>query len=64
MIIHNIGFDTMGSFDHISTATHMGIHAIFHPMPADLAEVNTGARIRATTAGRMPLKMDVSVGLK
>lgn len=41
----------------------MGIHAVRQVILADLAEVITGAMIRATTAGRIPLNMAESVTL-
>ena len=39
-------------------ATRRGIQTVFHPIFAALAEVSTGAMIRATTAGRIPIKID------
>ena len=47
----------------MSSATAMGMMTVRQVMPAARAVVITGATIRATTAGRMPLKMLVSVAL-
>ena len=41
----------------------MGIQTVWRVTLADLAMLNVGAAIRATTAGRMPLKMRSTVGL-
>lgn len=41
----------------ISKAETMGIHILYLQIFADLAMLNVGAAMRATTAGRMPLKM-------
>ena len=62
--MYSIGFDTTGNFDHMRRATAAGIHAVFHPIPAERAVVITGATINATTAGRMPLKIAVRVGFE
>lgn len=50
-------------FDQMSREIAIGIQAFFHDIFADFAVVNTGDRISATTAGRIPLKMRVSVSL-
>ena len=42
----------------IIRATMNGIHTVFHFRLADFADVITGAMIRATTAGRIPMKME------
>ena len=63
MHMNMIGLEIIGNFDHISKATTTGIHAVDHPILAALAEVMTGAIISATTAGRIPLKIAVNVGL-
>ena len=47
----------------MSKATATGMSTVLRLMPADLAVVITGAIISATTAGRMPLKIAVRVGL-
>lgn len=57
-----MGFDTTGQPDHISNATAMGIMAVRHVIFAALADVITGATIKATTAGRIPLKMALTCG--
>lgn len=41
----------------ISRAETMGIHILYRLILADFAMLNVGAAIKATTAGRMPLKM-------
>ena len=61
--MYRMGFDTTGHLLHMNKATAAGIHAVFQPMPAERAVVNTGAIISATTTGLMPLKMAESVGL-
>ena len=45
------------------SATAMGIIMVLALMPADLAVVITGVMIRATTAGRMPLKILLNTSL-
>ena len=62
-MMKSIGLDIQGSFDQISSATTTGIHSVFQEIPADLAEVSTGAIIKAVTAGRMPLKIADTVSL-
>ena len=52
-----------GSFDHISRATATGIQTVFQFIPADRADVITGATIRATTTGLIPLKIADMTGL-
>ena len=42
----------------MSAATANGIHTVFQRSLAAFADVKTGARIKATTAGRIPMKMD------
>ena len=56
---------TMGDTPNIqiSKAPDTGIQAFRHVIRADLAVLNTGAMIRATTAGRIPLKMRSITGL-
>ena len=61
--MYRMGFDTTGHLLHMNNATTAGIHAVFKPMPAERAVVNTGAIINATTTGLMPLKMAERVGL-
>ena len=61
--MYSIGLDTTGSFDQMASATTTGIHSVRHDSPAARAEVMTGVTISATTTGRMPLKIAVSVGL-
>lgn len=39
-------------------ATEIGIQSVFHVISAFLPILNNGAKIRATTAGRIPLKTD------
>ena len=58
-IIYMMGFDTTGSPEKISKATPAGITTVFQVIPADLADDNTGAIIRATTAGLIPLKIEL-----
>ena len=58
-----MGFDIYGSFDHINRATTMGIAMVFQLILAARADEMTGAIIRATTAGRMPRKILLSVSL-
>ena len=58
--IHNIGFEITGSFDQMAKATTIGIQTVFQPILADWADDNTGAIIKATTAGRIPLKILLS----
>ena len=41
----------------------MGIHTLYLLILADLAMLNVGAAISATTAGRIPLKMRSTTGL-
>ena len=53
--IYSIGLDTTGNFDQMSNATAMGIITVFQLSLAALAADSTGATIRATTAGRIPL---------
>ena len=50
-------------FDQMSREIAIGIQAFFHDIFADFAVVNTGDRISATTAERIPVKMRVSVSL-
>lgn len=52
-----IGLETKGKPLHIKNAMLIGIQQFFHEIFADLAVVKTGERIRATTAGRIPLNM-------
>ncbi len=47
----------------ISSAPDIGIQQFFHVMRADLAVLNTGATINATTAGRIPLNIRSMTGL-
>ena len=47
----------------MSKATVIGIHIFFIFIFADLAVVSTGAIIKATTAGRIPLKIRSTIGL-
>lgn len=42
----------------IIKAVRHGIQAVRHPILAALADVNTGAMMSATTAGRMPMNID------
>ncbi len=42
----------------MSAATANGIHTVFQRSLAAFADVKTGATIKATTAGRIPMKMD------
>lgn len=60
--IHRMGFDTTGHLLQMSRATAAGIHRVFQLIPAVRADVITGAIIRATTAGRIPLKILTRVG--
>ncbi len=53
-----MGFETNPKSIEIINATTKGIHTVFHFSLAAFAEVITGAIIRATTAGRMPIKID------
>ena len=57
-MIYRIGFDTNGSFDQIISATAIGIQTVFQVIRADLAVVMTGAMMSATTAGRIPRKIE------
>lgn len=41
----------------MSSATASGIQTVFHVSPAERADVMTGAMIRATTAGRIPMNI-------
>ena len=41
----------------MSSAETTGIHMLYRFIRADLAMLNVGAAISATTAGRMPLNM-------
>ena len=43
--------------NQISRADMIGIQMLYLLILADLAMLNVGAAMRATTAGRMPLKM-------
>ena len=61
--MYNIGFERIGIFDHISKATDTGIATVFHPILADRAEDITGATIKATTAGRIPINILDNVSL-
>lgn len=58
-----MGLETMGSFDQINKAVTIGIATVFHPIFAARAEVMTGAIINATTAGRIPLNIELIVSL-
>ncbi len=39
------------------------MNTVFHPIPADFADDITGATIKATTAGRIPLNIAEIVSL-
>ena len=43
-------------------AERIGIQTVFQVIFADFASLNVGTAIRATTAGRMPAKMDFTIG--
>ena len=45
------------------SATTIGIHTHFHPSPKACHTVMVGAAMRATTTGRIPLKIASTVGL-
>lgn len=49
--------------NQMSNADETGIHTVYRLMRAALAMVNVGAAIKATTAGRMPLKIRSTTGL-
>lgn len=48
---------------HTAMTTTRGIHAFFREIPADLLNPVNGAAIKATTAGRIPLKIRSTIGL-
>ena len=62
-MINIMGLEIMGSFDHINSATTMGIATVFHPIFATLAFLKTGAIINSTTAGRIPRNILLRVSL-
>ena len=62
-MMNSIGLDTIGQSDQISKAMASGIKKFLRLIFDAFAVVNTGARIRATTAGRMPINMRVRVSL-
>ncbi len=43
-------------------AERIGIQTVFHVILADFASLNVGTAMSATTAGRMPAKMDFTIG--
>lgn len=46
-----------------NNTTAIGIHKVFHVIPADFPMPMRGAAINATTAGRIPLKIRSITGL-
>lgn len=58
-----MGLEANGIFDHINKATLTGINNVFQLILAALAELITGATIKATTAGLIPLNMAETTGL-
>lgn len=61
--IYKIGEDKKPISNDIINATTHGIHTVFHLRFAAFAEVRTGAIIKATTAGRIPINIDDSIRL-
>ncbi len=60
-MINRTGLEINGMSDQIRRAINSGMIKLRLLTFADLAEVNTGATINATTAGRMPMNMLVRV---
>ena len=56
-MIYNIGLLNNGMPENMSNATAIGIATVLYPILALFAVESTGAIIKATTAGRIPLKI-------
>lgn len=59
--MNTIGLERYGISDQMKNAITIGIQQLRNDILAERAVEKTGAIIRATTAGRIPLKMLVSV---